>query len=39
MLEPYSLLRMREPMGKCVFHIMGCVITIGYTYTVDVSLS
>jgi len=35
----YSLLRMRGRTRKCVFYIMGCVITIGYTYTVHVLLS
>jgi len=35
----YSLLRMRERTRMCVFYIMGCVITIGYAYTVHVLLS
>jgi len=35
----YSLLRLRERTRKCVFHVMGCVITIGYTYTIHVQLS
>jgi len=34
----YSLLRMRGRTRKCVFYIMGCVIKIGYTYTVHVPL-
>jgi len=35
----YSLLRMRGRTRKCVFYIMGRVITIGYAYTVHVPLS
>ena len=35
----YSLLRMRGCTRMCVFYIMGCVITIGYAYTVYVPLS
>ena len=35
----YSLLRMRGRTRMCVFYIMGCVITIGYAYTVYVPLS
>jgi len=35
----YSLLRIRGRTRKCAFHIMGCVVTIGYTYTVHVLLS
>jgi len=35
----YSLLHIRERMWKCVFHNMGCVITIGNIYTIHVPLS
>jgi len=35
----YSLLRMGGRTQTCVFYIMGCVITIGYVYTVHVPLS
>jgi len=35
----YSLLRMRGRTRMCVFYIIGCVITIGYGYTVHVPLS
>ena len=35
----YSLLRMRGRTWMCVFYIMGCIITIGYAYTIYVPLS
>ena len=34
--DSYSLLRIRGRTRMCVFCIMGCVITIGYAYTVHV---